>query len=152
MDKATVLEDATKYIKQLQTRMKELEEQTSSKNKRFKQESAISIRRSKVSGDNNDDTPSSDDDETGCSPNGDTFNPEIEVRISERSVLVRIYSQKNSSVAMKTLSEMERLHLTISSSSVMPFSSAALLITITAQVNYSFHETKYFKKLLRIAL
>ncbi|CAH1413430.1 unnamed protein product [Lactuca virosa] len=135
MDKATVLEDATKYIKQLQTRMKELEEQTSSKNKRFKQESAISIRRSKISGDNNDDTPSSDDDETGSSPNGDTFNPEIEVRISERSVLVRIYSQKNSSVAMKTLSEMERLHLTIGSSSVMPFSSTALLITITAQMS-----------------
>ncbi|KAL4568828.1 hypothetical protein LXL04_024444 [Taraxacum kok-saghyz] len=138
MDKATVLEDATKYIKQLQTRMKELEKETTSENKRFKQESAISIKRSKISGDSNDDIniPSSDDDETSnSSPNCDTFNPEIEVRVSERSILVRIYTHKNPSVAMKILGDMERLQLTISSSSAIPFSSNLLLITITAQMN-----------------
>ncbi|KAI3502968.1 hypothetical protein L1887_31400 [Cichorium endivia] len=136
MDKATVLEDATKYIKQLQTRMKELEEETSSTSKKYKQESAVSIRRSKISCDSSDDAPSSiDDDETDSSPSGDYFNPEIEVRISERSVLVKIYCKKNSSVAMKTLNEMERLLLTISCSSVIPFSSSALLITITGQMS-----------------
>ena len=130
MDKATVLEDAANYIQELQGRVKELEELSGLKRKNM-QESVISAKISRLI--------SSDDDgyysnaanlEESSSP----INPEIEVKMSGSSMLIEIYSHKNCTSLMKVLTEMQRLGLSVTSSSTMPFADTSLLITIVAQV------------------
>ncbi|KAI3704603.1 hypothetical protein L1987_74828 [Smallanthus sonchifolius] len=128
MDKATVLEDARKYVLQLETRVKELEE-TSAKGKDIIHESGVSMGISKFCGGHEDVASSSDD--TNYLPSS---NPEIKARISGSKMLVRIYCMKSSSIVLKILTEMERLHITIDCCSVLPFGNAHL-ITITAQMN-----------------
>ncbi|KAI3808499.1 hypothetical protein L1987_24450 [Smallanthus sonchifolius] len=149
MDKATVLEDARKYILQLQTRVKELEE-TSAKGKYIIQELGVSMGISKFCGGHEDVASSSDD--TNYLPSSTTFNPEIKARISGGKMLVRIYCMKSSSIVIKTLTEMERLHITIDCCGVLPFGNAHL-ITIIAQMNDEMVLTaKYLVKCLLATL
>ena len=135
MDKATVLEDASKYIKDLQKRVKELEE-TRGNGKRIIQNSTVSVGKSKLCGGpgGNDDAFSSKEIKTLSSSSAN--DPQIVVRISGCSTLVRIHCQRNPSLVLIALTEMERLHLAVISSTVLPFSNTDLLITITAQVCY----------------
>lgn len=130
MDKATVLEDAYNYILQLQSRVKELED-TCVKGKDIIQESADSLGRSKYCGRHEDVASSSDD--ADYLPSSSTCSPEIKVRISGSKILVRIYCMKSSSIVLKTLTELARLHITIICCSVLPFDTTHL-VTITAQV------------------
>lgn len=146
MDKATVLEDASKYIMQLETRVKELQE-TSVKGKDIIHESVVPIRRS------NEDSGASSSDDTNYLPSSSTYNPEIKARISGSKILVRIYCGKSSALVLKTLAEMHRLHITIICCSVLPFSNTAQLITITAQMSDEMVITrKYLVKCLKLAL
>ncbi|KAI3747823.1 hypothetical protein L6452_10497 [Arctium lappa] len=151
MDKATVLEDASKYIVQLQTRVKELQE-TSVKGKDIIHESVVPIRRSKFSGRHEDSGASSSDD-TNYLPSSSTYNTEIKARISGSKILIRIYCRRSSALVLKTLAEMQRLQITIISCCVLPFSNTAQLITITAQMSDEMIITrKYLVKCLKLAL
>ncbi|KAK1351665.1 Transcription factor bHLH18 [Heracleum sosnowskyi] len=131
MDKASVLEDATKYIKQLQERVKTLEEETVTSN--AKNQDAVSLKRSRIY---IDEESSSSNEDSDCYPR-ESF-PEIEVRISEGNVLFRVQSKNIPGLAVKLFSKIEKLHMTIVSSSVMPFSSSSLLITIFTQMDEEF--------------
>ncbi|XP_076952566.1 transcription factor bHLH18-like [Bidens hawaiensis] len=145
MDKATVLEDARRYIIQLQTRVKELEE-TSLKGKDVIQESGI-----KLCGVHEDVASSSDD--TNYLPSTSTFIPKIKARVSGSKMLVRIYCMESSSIILlKTVAEMNRLHVTIDCCSVVPFGTDHL-ITITAQMSDEMVITaKYLVKCLMSTL
>ncbi|XP_076940210.1 transcription factor bHLH18-like [Bidens hawaiensis] len=134
MDKATVLEDATNYILELQCRVKELEGLSNMKTKNM--QSAISAKRSKLSCSDYDDDSSYDEANVGESRSG--CNPEIEVRMSSGSVLVRIYGLKNYMLLVKAHSEMQKLGLCVTSSSALPFAHSNLLITIVAKKNEDF--------------
>lgn len=73
--------------------------------------------------------------------------PEVEARFSDKNVLLRIhyYCNKNNGggpFTVKTLSEIEKLHLTIISTSVVPFANTSLFFTIIAQV-YIYIYSKY---------
>nr|XP_043632650.1 transcription factor bHLH18-like [Erigeron canadensis] len=136
MDKATVLEDASKYIMDLQSRVKELEE-SSITGKNVVQESTASMRRSKFQ-DGHEDVASSFVESTNSLHCSSAYDPGIKARISGSNVLVRIYCNQNSSIALKALMEMERLHFTITCNSVLPISATAALITITAQMSEEF--------------
>lgn len=139
MDKATVLEDASNYIKELQNRVKELEK-SSVTGKNVFQESTKSKRRSKnFNGQGAEDVASSFT-ETHSLPSSTVYyDPGIKVRISGNNVLVRIYCRRNaSSLALKALFEMERLHYIIICNTVLPISETDALITITAQVCTSY--------------
>ncbi|RDX85112.1 Transcription factor bHLH25, partial [Mucuna pruriens] len=122
MDKATVLEDAIKYVKQLQERVKTLEEQAVDKTV----ESAVFVKRSVVLA--GDDSSSSDE-------NSDQSLPEIEARISGKEVLIRIHCNIHSGQAAAILRELEKHHLTVQSSSFLPFGNNTLDITIVARMN-----------------
>lgn len=136
MDKASVLSDAIKYLKQLQERVKALEEQTKKKNI----ESVVFVKKSQLlDGDN-------------C-VSGENFSsdpleehlPEIEARFCDKNVLIRIHCEKREGALEKSVTEIEKLHLSIINSSVMTFGSCALDITIIAQVivlNLSEFQTK----------
>lgn len=125
MDKASILGDTIKYLKQLQERVKTLEEQTVKKTVEY----VALVKKSYISAD--DDSSSYDKNFGGHS---DEPLPEIEARVSEKNVLIRIHCEKQKGVVVKTLAEIEKHHLTVVNSSVMPFGNSALDITIVAQV------------------
>ncbi|MQL86814.1 hypothetical protein Taro_019347 [Colocasia esculenta] len=128
MDKASVLGDAIKYVKQLQERVKAMEDETAKRTV----ESVVLVKRSHVQVD--DDTSSCDENfdvgpDGRPAGGGETF-PEIEAKLSDRSVLVRVHCEKRKGVLVKVLAEVEKLHLTVVSTSVMPFAGSALDVTM----------------------
>uniref|UniRef100_A0A1D1YQ13 Transcription factor bHLH25 n=1 Tax=Anthurium amnicola TaxID=1678845 RepID=A0A1D1YQ13_9ARAE len=131
MDKASVLGDAIKYVKQLQERVNTLEDQAAKRTV----ESAILVKKSQLPV--YDDTSSSDENFDGP---GEPL-PEIEAKLSDRSVLLRVHCEKRKGVLVKVLAEIEKLHLTVVSTSVMPFAGCALDITVMAQTNEEFSMT-----------
>ena len=119
-DKASVLGDAVNYLKQLQERLKMLEERTTKK----MEESVVTAKRHQLSDNENYNSDSSSN------------QPllEIEARVSNNDVLIRIHCQKQKGCAVKILGEIEKLHLTVINSSCMPFGECILDMTIVAQV------------------
>ncbi|XP_020229616.1 transcription factor bHLH19 [Cajanus cajan] len=128
MDKATVLEDAIKYVKQLQERVKTLEEQAVDKTV----ESAVFIKRSVVF---------TGDESSSSGEESDQSLPEIEARISGKQVLIRIHCDKHSGQAATILKELEKHNLTVQSSSFLPFGNNTLDISIVAQMNKEYSLT-----------
>lgn len=126
MDKASVLGDAVKYVKQLQERLKKLEEEVSRKTV----ESVVLVKKSQVSAD--EDTSSSD--ENSCSQS-DQKLPEIEARVSGKHVLIRVHCERHQGCVSKILNLIETLNLSVLSNSVVPFGSSILDITVVAQVS-----------------
>ncbi|CAL5369313.1 unnamed protein product [Camellia sinensis] len=144
MDKASVLGDAIKYLKHLQERVKLLEEQINKKS----EESVVFVKKSQLCAE--DDTSSCDENFHGHFK--ETL-PEIEARISEKSVLIRIHCEKQKGFAVKLLSEIERLNLSVVNSSFLPFGQYAMDITVVAQMDDQFHMTvKDLVRNLRSAL
>ncbi|KDP32144.1 hypothetical protein JCGZ_12605 [Jatropha curcas] len=109
MDKASVLGDAIKYLKQLQERVKTLEEQSARKN----MESVVFVKKCQVYAD--DESSSTDENCDSCS---DQPLPEIEARVSEKDVLIRIHCEKQKGYLLKIFSEVEKLHLNVINSSM----------------------------------
>ena len=111
-------------MKQLQERVKMLEEQTTKK----MVESVVTVKKYQLS-----------DDETSLSyhdSDSSSNQPllEIEARVSNKDVLIRIHCQKEKGFAVKILGEAEKLHLTVINSSFTPFGDYIMDITIVAQV------------------
>ncbi|KAE8010437.1 hypothetical protein FH972_006808 [Carpinus fangiana] len=144
MDKASVLGDAIKYLKELQGRVEFLEEQT----KKRTVESVVFVKKSQISAD--DDTSSCDENFDGRS---DEALPEIEARISEKDVLIRIHCEKQKGVIVKIINEIEKLNLSVVNTSVLPFGNSTLAVTVIAQVDDEFDmKAKDLLKLLRVGL
>ncbi|KAG4381022.1 hypothetical protein AAZX31_15G059300 [Glycine max] len=128
MDKASVLGEAIKYLKQMQEKVSALEEE---QNRKRTVESVVIVKKSQLSSDAED----------SSSETGGTFVealPEIEARFWERNVLIRIHCEKNKGVIEKTISEIEKLHLKVINSSALTFGSFILDITIIAQMDMEF--------------
>ncbi|KDP32145.1 hypothetical protein JCGZ_12606 [Jatropha curcas] len=143
MDKASVLGDAIKYVKQLQERVKVLEEQT----KKRTVESVVLVKKSQVSTD--DDSSSCDENSDGGS---DSALPEIEARASDKDVLIRIHCDKQQGILPRILNEVENLRLSITNSTVLPFGNSTLDVTIIAQMDTEFSMAmKDLVKNLRLA-
>ncbi|CAH1413223.1 unnamed protein product [Lactuca virosa] len=88
MDKASVLEDASIYIKELQDWVKELEGLSGTKRKNV-QEFVMSIRRSRLST-SDDEYYSSDETNSKDNTHLCKLSPEIEVQMSGSSVLANL--------------------------------------------------------------
>ncbi|KAJ9170489.1 hypothetical protein P3X46_018594 [Hevea brasiliensis] len=132
MDKASVLGDAIKYLKNLQERVKTLEEQAAKKT----MESVVFVKKSQVYVD--DESSSTNEKSDGCS---DQPLPEIEARVSDKDVLIRVHCEKQKGCLLKILSELEKLHLNVINSSVLPFGNSTLDVTFVAQMDVDFSMT-----------
>ncbi|RVW17905.1 hypothetical protein VitviT2T_010818 [Vitis vinifera] len=132
MDKASVLGDAIKYLKQLQERVKSLEEQM----KETTVESVVFIKKSQLSAD--DETSSCDENFDGCREDAVR---DIEARVSDKNVLIRIHCKKQKGFVAKVLGEIEEHHLSVVNSSVLPFGKHAMDITVVAQMGDEFQVT-----------
>ncbi|CAK7355425.1 unnamed protein product [Dovyalis caffra] len=126
MDKASVLGDAVKYLKHLQERVKTLEEQSARKT----MESVVFVKKTQVCVD--DDSSSIDENTDGCC---DHPLPEIETRVSDKDVLIRILCEKKKGCLMKILSEIEKFHLNVINSRTLSFGNCTLDVTVVAQMD-----------------
>lgn len=116
LDKVSVLGDAIKYIKELQERVRTLEEVDQEQTKRLENKE---LKKERVSGHDEDSSSLSDSDcETGTA----IALPEIEVRASGQNLLIRVHCNNlhnHGGVIKEIFSEIERLHLSINTSHVM---------------------------------
>lgn len=108
MNEVTVLEELGKYMKQLQEKVKTLEEQMNLE-----------------SG-----SCSSSENSTIVPPE----LPQIEATVSGRDVRVRILCVKCKGVLSKVLTEIEKLDISVVSSSTVPFGTSLHHISLVAQV------------------
>lgn len=122
-DKATLLGDAVNYIRQLEEKVKTLEEKASERTV----ESTILVKKTHIStGDHSSDAEGS--------PFSEAF-PKITASLNGNSILVRVQCEKRKGLFVKVLSEIERHHLSVINTNVMPFASSSLNITVTAQAS-----------------
>ncbi|CAK7355426.1 unnamed protein product [Dovyalis caffra] len=82
----------------------------------------------KVSDD--EDSSSTDVNSDGCC---DQPLPEIETRVSDKDVLIRIHCEKQKECLTKILSEIEKLHLNVINSSTLSFGNYTLDVTVAAE-------------------
>ncbi|CAN6304058.1 unnamed protein product [Urochloa humidicola] len=133
MDKATILSDATKYVKELQEKLKDLEAGGS---KGRSVETVVLVKRpclrAAAAAPDGERSPLS---ATSGTPAARKQLPEIEARFSEKTVMVRIICENGKGVPVKVLAEVEDLHLSIIHANVMPFRAGTLIITIAAKVD-----------------
>ncbi|XP_027161333.1 transcription factor bHLH18-like isoform X1 [Coffea eugenioides] len=130
MDKTSVLGDAISYLKHLQERVKTLEEQAAKQN----MESMVLVKRSQLLV---EDEGSSD--EMGGSDEQPL--PEIEAKLCNKNILLRVHCRNYRGVLVKILSEVEMLNLTVIHTSVAPFGRLALDVTLMAEMEKEFNLT-----------
>lgn len=127
MDKASVLGDAIKHIKYLQESVKEYEEQK----KERTMESMVLLKKSQLALDDKQQLSiySSDGNHDFSSSN----LPEMEVRVSGKDILIKILCEMQKGHVIKIMGEIEKIGLSITNSSVLPF-GPTIDISIIAQV------------------
>ncbi|KAL3813730.1 hypothetical protein ACJIZ3_014998 [Penstemon smallii] len=143
MDKTSVLGDAIKYLKHLQERVKILEEQATKQT----MESVVLVKKSQITAEDED----SSGEESGTSDEQPL--PEIEARVCNNQMLIRIHCEKQKGVLINILSKVEKFNLSVLSSNVTPFGNLAIDITIIAEMEKQFTLTvKEVVKRLRATL
>jgi hypothetical protein len=101
-------------VKQLQEKVKELENH---QNKRIKDDSVILI---KIS------------DQHRYYSKEEL--PMVEARVIEKEILIEIHCEKQKDIVVRLMALLQNLHLSLASSSVLPFGTSTLKVTIIAQV------------------
>ncbi|CAN7136729.1 hypothetical protein BRARA_D01362 [Brassica rapa] len=143
-DKASVLEDAIKHLKQLQERVKKLEEERVGTKKM--DQSVILVKRSQVYMDDDSSSYSSTC-SAAASPLSSSLDevsilkqtmPMIEARVSDRDLLIRIRCEKNKGCLVKILSSLEKFRLEVVNSFTLPFGNSTLVITILSKMDNKF--------------
>ncbi|XP_031117761.1 transcription factor NAI1-like [Ipomoea triloba] len=134
LDKASVLGAAIKHIKDLKERVETLEENA----KRHAEEplpATAAVKRVRLCGSDDDSSYSSDENSDAST---EMSLPEIEVRSSDQNMLIRVHCKKHNGVIKEIFSDLEKMQLSILSSSVMPFGKTTTHITIIAQMDHKF--------------
>lgn len=123
MDKTSILGDAITYVKHLQECVKEFEEQAT----KHTVESVVIVKKSTLSV----------EDEGSSDENNSSELPEIEAKVCNNHVFLRIYCEKHKGTLSKILAEVEKLHLSIINVNATSFGRFALDISINAEVIFS---------------
>ncbi|KAG5092749.1 hypothetical protein JHK82_051527 [Glycine max] len=129
-DKANVVREAVKYVKQLEERVNELENQ-----KRKEGVNSIILTKKTPLSINNIDQAITH----GCVDVEEEIL-ELKVTVLDKELLIGIYSEKQRQTMLKILSLLDDLHLSITPlsitpTSVLPFGTSTLKITIIAQMD-----------------
>lgn len=133
LDKASLLEDGINYVKALQERVRVLEEE----------EEEERIRRSSVNDAAREDS-SSYNSSSSTTTATESEGPEIQARISEKQVLIKIFCRSEKGLMSRIPSEIAKMNLNVVDMRIMPFGGTALDITILAQVHIFFPYYYYY--------
>ncbi|KAL6883724.1 hypothetical protein ACP4OV_011138 [Aristida adscensionis] len=136
MDKASILSDAIRYLKQLQEQVKVLEEEA----RRWPDEAPVLAEKSSQPSAMDDDNVMSckDDDSEGSVESRQTAAlPEIKAHVLDRTVHVSIQCKNRKGAVVAALSELERIGVTIMTTNVLTFVTS-LDITIVATAEEGF--------------
>ncbi|KAK9749684.1 hypothetical protein RND81_02G143300 [Saponaria officinalis] len=134
MDKTSVLGEAITHMKQLQEKLKILED----KSARRAVDSVVVVQRSRVAVENDcNSSTTADGSATGLTL--DEQLPEVEARFSEKSVMIKIHCQMRSGVLPKIMTRVEDMNLQMTHTNSMPFNSTTLDITIMTQMEPDFN-------------
>ncbi|KAK7286953.1 hypothetical protein RJT34_22327 [Clitoria ternatea] len=112
-DMVSILENATNYVKFLQKRVENLEEQ----NKKRKVESNVSHVAYEFS------------------RGAIQIWPKVEARVSAKDVLIKIMCEKQKNIVTRLLAKLRALNLSIVCSNMLPLGNSTLNITIVAKVH-----------------
>lgn len=136
MDKSSVLGDAIDYVKRLQEKVKMLEERSMQK----PVETAVMGKKMPVL---------EDDEISSCDDLISDGQLDIEVKILEKTVLLKIHCKNHKGLLVKSLSEIESCNLSVLNTSAVSFGTTMLDITIIAQINegFSMKASELIKKL-----
>lgn len=126
MDKASVLGDAIKYVKHLQERLKALEEEAPKK-------LSMAVQKSLQAG--KDSTGANRATEAREDNHGSFQEPDIEVRMVGKNVLIRVHCDKKKGVLVQSLVELEKLQLSVVNANILSFTDTTLDLTLSAQVD-----------------
>ncbi|URD99881.1 HLH [Musa troglodytarum] len=122
-DKASLLGDAINYTRQLEEKVKTLEEKASEK----------TVAPTNLVKKSEHLRPYHHISSSDANPSSYTF-PKITASLDgNSSILVRIQCEKRKGLVAKVLSEIEKHHLSVVNTSAMPFASSSLNIAVTAQ-------------------
>lgn len=137
MDKATILSDATRYVKELQEKLKAHQDGCGSNGRRNIESAALAKKRPRiitVSDDEDGGSPS----DVAAVPTTATVGalPEVEATISEGNVMVRIHCADVKGSLVRLLAEVEGLHLGIVHANAMPFSASTMIVNIMAKASF----------------
>ncbi|CAA0830995.1 Transcription factor bHLH25 [Striga hermonthica] len=147
MDKASVLGDAVKYLKQLQEKIKVLEEQTKIKST----EKLVFVKKYEICTDG--ESCCTEENFSSFAPAATEPLPEIQARFCDKDVLIIINCEKRKGVLEKAVAEIEKLDLSVVNSCVMAFGDSAINITLLAKKEERFAlDMKELKKNLSRAL
>ncbi|KAJ0963322.1 hypothetical protein J5N97_028444 [Dioscorea zingiberensis] len=124
IDKASLIGDAINYIRELEEKLKTLEDK--------KRASSNSVK-------SWNSRPSPNENLTENSSSKSL--PEIEVKMVGKNVLVKLHCLAGKGVLAKMLAEIEELHLVLRGVSSMPFTSSSLCVTVTAQFEEGYYMT-----------
>ncbi|CAL0335263.1 unnamed protein product [Lupinus luteus] len=127
MDNTSILDKASNYVKELQERVRKLEQQVGSQSCKNNETSSSIEVNSDYYGEPNDDN--------------NNHLPEVRVRVLHKEVLIIIHCEKQKSIMLQILSHLENLHLSMVNNSVLPFGKSALDITIIAQMGDEYNMT-----------
>ncbi|KAI5684408.1 hypothetical protein M9H77_05636 [Catharanthus roseus] len=116
LHKASILGGTINYLKELEERLKTLEQDRINKKKKIIENIS----------------------DMSSSQQQNQTMPEIEVRICGSNVLVRVYCTKRSGIIKEILCEIEKLHICIINSSVLPFGGTNIHISIIGEMNGEF--------------
>ncbi|XP_045831939.1 transcription factor bHLH18-like [Trifolium pratense] len=146
MDKASVLTDSIKYMKELKQRLEVLEEQ----NKKTEAESVVVINKQDLC--IGDDNSSCDESIEGADVDANESVLQVEARVSGKEMLIRIHCKKHKGFLVKIMAEIQSFELFVVNSSVLPFGNSILNITIIAQVGEGYNlSIKELVRKLRMA-
>ncbi|KAJ0260446.1 Transcription factor bHLH19 [Hirschfeldia incana] len=132
-DKITVLDDAISRVKQLQEQIRKLNEE---KEARRDMESMILVKKSKVFFD--EEPYQSSSSSSSSHATYEQLLPEIEAKVVQKEVLIRIHCEKSKGCMINILNTIENLQLRIENSIVLPFGDSTLDITVLAQMGKDF--------------
>ncbi|KAI4383460.1 hypothetical protein MLD38_009294 [Melastoma candidum] len=126
LDKASVLKEAIKYMKELKDRVKALEEDLT----------MISVKRAQLESDDG-----SSDSVAPLSDGSNRRLPEVVGRVLDKLVLLQIHLEKGHSSTVSILNGIEKLNLTILSHSILPFGNSIVCVTVVSEMDADFSLT-----------
>ncbi|KAJ7532876.1 hypothetical protein O6H91_13G023700 [Diphasiastrum complanatum] len=144
LDKASVLGDTIKYVKQLQERLKMLEEQA-------QEAHSVAICKKVVLTDVKEPPQHGAASESSVDQSSidHVRLPEIEARMLGHYVLIKVHCKKQKGLLGSCLAELEKLHLHVCNASLLSFSDANFDLTINAQVNRYSEVSRHIGHFLR---